>query len=117
MKAPAWLKPGIWGAIIGAITITIFGFWQMGWTTAATANRVATDRADAAVAAALVPFCVANAEHDPDQTKLAKVRAEQSGYSRTQLVSDAGWATLAGAASPTAGLASACSDKLQGPKA
>ena len=33
------------------------------------------------------------------------------------LVSDAGWATLAGAASPTAGLASACSDKLQGPKA
>jgi hypothetical protein len=116
MKVPTWVKPGIWGAIVGAIVIMIFGFWQMGWTTAHTADRMATDRANSAVAAALVPFCVANAERDPDQAKLAKVKAEQSGYTRVQLVSDSGWATLPGMTTPDRGLASACSDKLQGPK-
>ena len=116
MKVPAWVKPGIWGAVIGAIAIMIFGFWQMGWTTAGTANRMAADRADSAVAAALVPFCVANAERDPDQTKIATLRAEQSGYTRSQLVSDSGWATLPGMTEPDRKLASACSDKLQGPK-
>jgi len=116
MKVPTWVKPGICGAVVGAIAIMIVGFSQMGWTTAHTADRIAADRADSAVAAALVPFCVAKAEHDPDQAKLATVKAEQSDYSRSQLVSDAGWATMPGATSPTIGLASACSDKLQGPK-
>src|SRR5690242_16396945 len=111
MKIPKWAKPGIWGAVLGAIAMMIVGFSQMGWTTAHTADRMATDRANSAVAAALVPFCVAKAEHDPDQVKLATVRAEQSDYSRSQLVSDAGWATMPGATSPTTGLASACSDK------
>jgi hypothetical protein len=117
MKVPTWVKPGIWGAVVGAIVIMIFGFWQMGWVTGGTADRMATDRANSAVVAALVPFCVAKAEHDPDQAKLAKVKAEQSGWSRSQLVSDDGWATMPGATTATAGLASACSDKLQGPKA
>ena len=117
MNVPAWLKPGIWGAVVGAIAIMVLGFWEMGWTTAGTAERMATERANSAVVAALVPFCVANAERDPDQAKLAKVRAEASEYSRSQLVSDAGWATLPGATNPATGLASACSDKLQGPKA
>jgi hypothetical protein len=48
----------------------IVGFSQMGWTTARAADRMATDRANSAVAAALVPFCVAKAEHDPDQAAL-----------------------------------------------
>ena len=117
MKVPTWVKPGIWGAIVGAIAIVFVGFWALGWTTARTADRMATDRADSAVVAALVPFCVANAERDPDQAKLAKVKAEQSGYSRSQLVSDAGWATLPGATTPAVGLAYACSVMLQGPKA
>ena len=117
MKVPTWVKPGIWGAVVGAVAIMVLGFWQMGWVIGSTADRMATDRAQAAVAAVLVPFCVANAERDPDQAKLAKVKADQSGWSRSQLVSDAGWATMPGATAPTAGLAFACSEKLQGPKA
>jgi hypothetical protein len=117
MKVPAWLKPGIWGAVVGAIAIMILGFWQMGWVTGSTADRMAKNRADSAVVAALVPFCVANAERDPDQAKLVKLRAEQSSYDRNQLVSDSGWATLPGMTSADRALVSACSDKLQGPKA
>jgi hypothetical protein len=117
MKVPTWVKPGVWGGVAGGVAIMVLGFWQMGWVTGSTADRMATERANSAVVAVLVPFCVAKAEHDPDQTKLAKVKGEQSGWTRSQLVSDAGWATQPGATTPTTGLASACSDKLQGPKA
>ena len=116
MKVPTWVKPGVWGGVVGAVAIMILGFWQMGWVMGGTADRMATDRAEAAVAAALVPFCVAQAERDPDQTKLAKVKADQADWSRSQLVSDAGWATMPGATTATTGLASACSEKLKGPK-
>jgi len=117
MKTAPWLKPGIWGAVIGAITISVVGFWQMGWTTGGAADRMARDRADSAVVAALVPFCVANAERDPDQAKLAKVRSEGSSYTRGELVSASGWATMPGITTPDRGLVQACSEKLQGPKA
>jgi hypothetical protein len=116
MKVPTWLKPGIWGAVVGAIGIMILGFWQMGWVTGGAADRMARNRADTAVVAALVPFCVVNAERDPDGAKLASLKTEQSSYTRNQLVSDAGWATLPGMTSPDRELVSACSDKLQGPK-
>ena len=117
MKTAPWLKPGIWGAIVGAIAISIFGFSEMGWTTKGTADRIATDRADSAVVAALVPFCVANAERDPDRAKLAKVRSEESSYARSELVSASGWATMPGMTTPERGLVHACSEKLLGPKA
>jgi hypothetical protein len=116
MKVPTWLKPGIWGAVVGAIGIMILGFWQMGWVTGGAADRMARNRADTAVVAALVPFCVVNAERDPDGAKLASLKTAQSSYTRNQLVSDAGWATLPGMTSPDRELVSACSDKLQGPK-
>jgi hypothetical protein len=80
MKVPTWLKPGIWGAVVGAIGIMILGFWQMGWMTRSTADRMARDRADSAVVAVMVPFCVANAERDPDRAKLATLKTEQSSY-------------------------------------
>ncbi len=117
MNIPKWVKPGIWGAVIGAIAIMIFGFWQMGWSTAGAADRMAKDRADSAVVAALVPFCVASAQKDPDPANLVKFKAESSSYSRIDLVSKAGWATMPGMTSPDRALASACSDNLQGPKA
>src|ERR1700676_1675451 len=47
---------------------------------------MASDRADSAVVAARVPFRAANAEWDPDQAKLAKLKGEQSSYNRSQVV-------------------------------
>ena len=92
--------------------MTIFGFSVMGWTTANSAERSAQDRADTAVASALVPLCIAKAQQDPDAAKLAKFRGEESSYSRYQLVSDAGWATVMGSSSSSWLLARACSDQL-----
>lgn len=78
MKAPTWIKPGIWRAVLGAIGVMTLEFWQMGWVTAGTADRMSRNRADSAVVVALVPFCVANAERDPDRAKLATPKTEQS---------------------------------------
>ena len=111
------IKPGLWGAFAGAIAMAIVGFWGLGWTTQTNADRVARDRADAAVVTALVPFCVVNAKRDAESSKLAAFRTEESSYKRTQLVTDAGWASMPGAASANYALASACSEMLKGAKA
>jgi hypothetical protein len=116
MKMPIWLKPGLWGAVAGAIAISIVGFSQLGWTTTSTAEKLAQERSDAAVVAALVPFCVVKAQLDPDKAVLAKFQTEQSSYSRSDMVMKAGWATLGNEKSPDNALARACSDKLRGMK-
>ncbi|MBI1779436.1 MAG: hypothetical protein HYR63_29235 [Proteobacteria bacterium] len=116
MNIAAWVKPTVWGAVLGAVAMSIVGFSAMGWVTASTAERVAKDRADSAVVVALVPFCVAKAQQDPDAKKLATLRAEQSSYTRSQFVSDAGWANLTGPATPDWALVRECSDRLFGVK-
>ncbi len=114
MQIPVWLKPGIWGAVVGAVLTAIVGFSQLGWTTSSTAQQLAQKRADAAVVAALVPFCVAKAEQDPDKNVLTKFRAQTEGYARSDLVMKAGWATVGDQKSPDSALARACSEKLNG---
>jgi hypothetical protein len=58
MKAHPSLKPGIWGAVIGAAAISVVGFSSFGWTLGSTADRMARDRAQSAVVAVLAPICV-----------------------------------------------------------
>ena len=117
MQIPVWLKPGLWGAAAGAVAMAVVGFSQLGWYTSGSADRFAQDRADTAVVVALVPFCVAKAHQDPDHAILVKFQAEQSSYSRSDLVMQAGWATLGGAKFGDNELARACSDQLHTAKA
>jgi len=117
MDLPVWLKPAVFGAVAGAIAMSTIGFSQMGWSTAASAEKVARERADDAVVVALVPFCVTKAQHDPDPAVLAKFQTETSSYSRSDMVTKAGWATVGAEKNPGSALARACSDKLFGMKA
>lgn len=110
MQMPDYAKPGLWGVVGGAVAMLVAGFWGMGWTTAGSAERASRERADAAVVTALVPFCVAKAQLDG--INLAKFHAEASSYSRSQMVSDAGWARLAGEKSSDYALSRACSERL-----
>ncbi len=45
MKISPSLKPGIWGAVIGAGAITVVGFSSLGWKLDSTAQQMAADRA------------------------------------------------------------------------
>lgn len=113
MKLPVQTKPALWGAAAGAVAMMIVGFSSMGWKTGSAATLMAKERADTAVVAAMVPFCVAKARLDADVGPMTKFRAESSSYARTQLVQTAGWATLGGATAPDYALATACSERLQ----
>jgi alpha/beta superfamily hydrolase len=113
MNAPEWIKPGIWGAVVGAVAVTIVGFTWGGWMTTGSAEEVARTRTEAAVTMALVPYCVALARQDPDPARLTKLVAETSSYSSRRLVADFGWATALGADAPNTPLAAACAEELR----
>ena len=105
-------EPGLWGAVRGGAIAAIIGFSQRGWQTAASADHRAQERAGTGVFAALVLFCVAQAQQDTDQATLAKLRTEQSSYSRSDLVHQVRWATLGVVKSLDGALAVACSAQL-----
>ena len=117
MDYPIWTKPALLGAGCGAIAVTFIGFSQLGWKTSQTATAMAQEQADSAVVTALVPFCVAKAKQVSEQDTLAKLRADKSTFSRSELVMDAGWATVGESKTPDSALAFACANTLHMTKA
>ncbi|MGH7348514.1 MAG: hypothetical protein ACREI6_00760 [Candidatus Rokuibacteriota bacterium] len=109
----AWLKPGIWGAVIGSILTMIVGFSWGGWSTSSTARQVAMRQADAAVTAALVPICLAEQKADAARAKkLGELTALTSSYEQTEFVMKTGWATFPGQEDPNREVAEACASAL-----
>jgi hypothetical protein len=113
MQYPAWTKPALLGAGCGAIAITFIGFSQLGWKTSQGATDMAQEQADSAVVTALVPFCVAKAEQVSEHDTLARLRADDSAFSRSELVMKAGWATVGESKTPDNALAIACANALR----
>ena len=112
MQTPNWLKPGIYGATIGAISLAVVGFTWGGWVTGMKAESMASNRATTEVVTALLPFCVAQSEADPEVTvKLAKLK-EASAYRRADVLVQTGWATMPGSTDANRALATACAAKL-----
>ena len=98
----AWLKPGIWGAVVGSVLTMIVGFSWGGWTTHSTANQEGIKRADAAVTATLVPICLAQEKVDAEKgKKLGELKALTASYEQTEFVMKTGWATFPGKTTPT----------------
>jgi hypothetical protein len=112
MKAP-WIKPGIWGAVIGSVLTMIIGFGLGGWVTAGAADQAARLQADAAVTSALIPFCLEKARMDPaGAKKLGELRAISYSYEQEQFVMKAGWASMPGSEEPNREVAEACAPQL-----
>ncbi len=112
MTFPEWTKPAVYGAIVGAIAISIVGFNWGGWTTGGSAAKMAKDLARSEVTSALVPICVQMSADDPQRaTKIATINKATS-YKRRDAVMDTGWATVAGSDTPDRDLAKACMEDL-----
>jgi hypothetical protein len=113
MTMPQWIKPGIFGAIVGAIALAIVGFTSLGWVGANTAESMAAKRADAAVVKALIPVCVTRAQMDPETGPLLQeLGGVTSKYERRSFVEKAGWAVMPGEESSNRNLAEACAQAL-----
>jgi predicted dienelactone hydrolase len=110
---PQWIKPGIWGAVVGSVLTMIVGFSYGGWTTSGTAAREAKQHAETAVTAALVPLCIAQSKADRTVlTKMGELKALTSSYAQRDFVTKAGWATVPGSADPNGDVAAACATAL-----
>ncbi|SIT18280.1 hypothetical protein SAMN05421759_12917 [Roseivivax lentus] len=113
MNTPEWLKPGIYGAVIGAVFVGVVGFTWGGWVTGGTANERAMAMAHGDVVASMVPVCVDMARSDPARTdKLTSIRAA-STYQKRDALMATGWATVPGSEAPDRDIAQACLAALQ----
>ena len=112
MTSPEWLKPGIYGALLGAAFVGIVGFSWGGWMTGGSANEMASEMAKDEVVAALVPFCLDMSSTDNERVaKLATIR-DATSFKRRDAVMATGWATMPGADAPNRDLAQACLEGL-----
>jgi dienelactone hydrolase len=112
MNAPEWLKPGLVGAGVGAVALAIVGFSWGGWVTGSTAEAMASERAEAEVVSALVPFCVARSLADPEVSRITAELEGAAAYKRPDILMTAGWATMPGADKADRDLAKACAVTL-----
>lgn len=108
MTFPEWTKPGIYGALGGAIAVSFLGFNWGGWTTSGSAQSMAKDLASDAVTLAMVPVCLETSAADPERTEKLAVLQDLSGFGRRNAMMETGWATRPGSETPDRDLADAC---------
>jgi hypothetical protein len=99
MKLPVETKPVLWGVVGGAIALAIVGFKWGGWVTGGTAEVDATQRANAAVVAALAPICVDKFQHAADASANLVALKKIDSWSQADFVEKGGWATVPGSKS------------------
>src|SRR5690348_3431885 len=112
MKKYPSLKPGIWGAVIGAAAISVIGFSSLGWTLGGTAERMAKERAQTAVVAVLAPICVEKFQHQADAAAKLIEFKKTSSWDRRSIIEKGGWATVPGSDAPNSTVVSACAEQL-----
>jgi hypothetical protein len=106
------IKPALWGAVAGAVAISVIGFSSMGWMLGGTAERLAADRVENAVISVLTPICVAKFQQQADSAaKLVDFRKAAS-WDQRALIEKGGWATTPGSERTNSAVASACAEKL-----
>jgi hypothetical protein len=112
MKIPEWVKPAAYGAVCGAIALSIVGFSWGGWVTGSTARQMASNQSDRDVVVALTAICLEQSRRDPETTeRLATLRAAAS-YTRADSVIRHGWATMPGTTQPNRQVANACAQQI-----
>src|SRR3954463_5131834 len=109
------LKRLLQGAVVGAVATIFVGFYWGGWSLGSTADKMARQRSELAVIAALAPVCADKFRALPDaeakQVALSKV---DSWKRRDEFPKEL--VTLPGETFPSSALVDACSTLLLAPK-
>ena len=112
MKSHPALKPALWGAVAGAVAISVIGFSAMGWTLGSTAERMATDRIESAIVRVLAPICVEKFQQQANSAAKLIEFKKAASWDQRALIEKGGWATTPGTEKMNSAVASACVDKL-----
>ena len=103
------------GAVAGAVATMFVGFYWGGWSLGSTADKMAKERSDLAVVAALAPVCVDKFRALPDaEAKQAALSKIESWKRRDEFPKEL--VTLPGESYPSTALVDACSTLLLAPK-
>jgi hypothetical protein len=104
------------GAVAGAVATIVVGFYWGGWSLASTADKMANQKSELAVIAALAPVCADKFRALPDaEAKKAALSKVESWKRRDEFPKEI--VTLPGESYPSTGLVDACSALVLTPKA
>ena len=103
------------GAAVGAAATILVGFNWGGWSLGSTADKMAKERSELAVIAALAPVCADKFRALPDAKAKTVVLSKVYPWKRVDEFPNA-FVTLPGETSPSSGLVDACSTLLLAPK-
>ncbi|MHC8494478.1 hypothetical protein ACTU44_17440 [Thalassospira sp. SM2505] len=114
MTIATWVKPAIWGGVVGAVLITIVGFSTGSVVSGSTAEKMAETSSKESVIAAMAPVCVAQFKTLTPNNQMAELAAlkEESSYKRDDFVIAKGWATMPGSEEPRNDIAQRCASLL-----
>jgi hypothetical protein len=103
------------GAAIGAVATILVGFYWGGWSLGSTADKMAKERSELAVVAALAPVCADKfrAQTDAEAKKVALSKLD-SWKRRDEFPKE--FVTLPGESYPSSALVDACYTLLLAPK-
>ena len=103
------------GAAAGAIVTMFVGFYWAGWSLGSTADKMAKERSDLAVVAALAPVCAEKFRAQPDaEAKKVALSKVDSWKRRDEFPKE--FITIPGESYPNSALADACYTLLLAPK-
>lgn len=112
MKFPEWTKPSVYGALVGAVVVSILGFTWGGWSTAGSADKRANSFASEQVTLAMVPVCLDLSQADAERIEKLATLQQTSSFQQRNAMMETGWATLPGTDVPSRDLADACLEEL-----
>lgn len=112
MKTSEWTPPALGGALIGAIAVAALGFGVGGWMTGTSVDKLVRAETQATLVSIMLPICLNQANGDPERVpKMARLQSA-SAWSRDDVVTANGWATMPGSEEPARGVAQACAESL-----
>ena len=109
----ASLKRLLQGAAVGAVATIIVGFNWGGWTLGSTVEKVAKERTDTGVIAALAPICVDQFRHAANATaNFTELNKISYAWDRGMFIEKGGWAIMPGSEKADSAVAKACAETL-----
>ncbi len=109
------LKRLLQGAAVGAVATIAVGFGWGGWSLGSTADRMAKERSELAVVAALAPVCAEKFRAQPDAAAKTIALSKVEAWKRAEEFPKE-FVTLPGETYPSSALVYACSTLLLTPK-
>lgn len=111
-KLPKDTQPFSLGALAGAVLVAWVGFDALGWKTASATESLAKRQAEIAVVGAYASICSAKFSSAKDLPERMAALQKVDQWSRGDVITKSGFATMLGEKEPHSGVSQACADLL-----